>query len=84
MPTAVIADTISGRTVRYLAAYRGTIPLYAICYSEEIQRQLALVYGVQAFIIPSCISKELFMRTIIEELVKNHLLEESDQVVVVG
>jgi len=81
---AVIADTISGRTVRYLAAYRGTIPLYAICYSEEVQRQLALVYGVQVFIIPSCTSKELFMRTIIEELLKNHLLEESDQVVVVG
>jgi len=81
---AVIADTMSGKTVRYLAAYRGVIPVYAICYTEDIQRQLALVYGVQAFIVPHHVSKELFMRAIVEELLKNHLLEKSDQVVVVG
>lgn len=81
---AVIADTISGKTVHYLAAYRGVIPVYAICYTEAVQRQLALVYGVQAFIVPFWTSKELFMQTIVTELLENRLLEESDQVVVVG
>ncbi|MBP1677476.1 MAG: pyruvate kinase [Bacteroidetes bacterium] len=43
---AIITDTYSGRTARYLAAYRGTIPVLAICYHEQSTRQLALSYGV--------------------------------------
>jgi pyruvate kinase len=43
---AIITDTYSGRTARYLAAYRGTIPVLAICYHERSTRELALSYGV--------------------------------------
>lgn len=81
---AVIVDTLTGRTARYLAAYRGIIPVYAMCYTEEIQRQLAITYGVQTFKIPFRTSKDLFMSETVEKLVEHHLLEGSDQVVVVG
>ena len=43
---AIITDTYSGRTARFLAAYRGTIPAMAICYHERSTRELALSYGV--------------------------------------
>jgi pyruvate kinase len=43
---AIITDTYSGRTARYLAAYRGTVPVLAICYHEKSTRDLALSYGV--------------------------------------
>ena len=43
---AIITDTYSGRTARYLAAYRGTVPVLAICYHEISTRELALSYGV--------------------------------------
>lgn len=43
---AIITDTYSGRTARYLAAYRGTVPVLAICYHERSTRELALSYGV--------------------------------------
>lgn len=43
---AIITDTYSGRTARFLAAYRGTIPVMAICYHERSTRELALSYGV--------------------------------------
>lgn len=43
---ALITDTYSGRTARYLAAYRGTIPVLAICYHDRTVRELALSYGV--------------------------------------
>src|SRR5574344_452275 len=81
---AVIVDTLTGRTARYLAAYRGIIPVYAICYTEEIQRQLSITYGVQAFKIPFYASKALFMRETIEQLIDNHILDKFDQVVVMG
>lgn len=43
---AIITDTYSGKTARFLAAYRGTIPVLAICYVERTTRELALSYGV--------------------------------------
>ncbi len=46
---AIITDTYSGRTARYLAAYRGIVPIMAICYQERPTRELALSYGVFPF-----------------------------------
>lgn len=47
LPTkAIITDSYSGRTARYLAAYRSKNPLLAICHNEYVMRQLALSYGV--------------------------------------
>ncbi len=43
---AIITDTYSGRTARFLAAYRGMVPIIAICYHERSTRELALSYGV--------------------------------------
>ena len=43
---AIITDTYSGRTARYLAAYRGASPVLAVCYHERSTRMLALSYGV--------------------------------------
>jgi pyruvate kinase len=43
---ALITDSLTGKTARYLAAYRGSCPVLAICYRENLIRQLALSYGV--------------------------------------
>lgn len=43
---AIITDTYTGRTTRYLSAYRGVAPIFSICYNERMVRQLALSYGV--------------------------------------
>lgn len=45
---AIITDSLTGRTARYLAAYRSTNPVLAICYKERTMRELALSYGVFA------------------------------------
>lgn len=46
---ALITDSHTGRTARYLAAYRGDRPVLSICYNEPLIRQLALSYGVIPF-----------------------------------
>jgi pyruvate kinase len=43
---AIVTDSYTGRTARYIAAFRGESPVYAICYKERTVRQLALSYGV--------------------------------------
>lgn len=46
---AIITDTFTGRTARYLSAYRGLDPIIAVCYVERSSRELALSYGVFPF-----------------------------------
>ncbi len=46
---ALVTDSRTGRTARYLAAYRGDVPVLAICYYEPMIRQLSLSYGVIPF-----------------------------------
>lgn len=42
----IITDTLSGRTGRYLSAFRGRRSVLAVCYTLHAQRILALSYGV--------------------------------------
>ena len=45
---AILSPTVTGRTVRQLARHRPKTKIIAISTSEEIVRQQALVWGVQA------------------------------------
>jgi pyruvate kinase len=44
---AIIADSMSGRTIRSLAAYRGSKMVWAKCYDRRVVRELALSYGIK-------------------------------------
>jgi pyruvate kinase len=48
---ALAAYTQSGSTVRSIASHRGVIPLVAFTPDEEVSRQLALVWGVETFVM---------------------------------
>lgn len=86
LPTkALIADSISGRTILSLVAYRGENPIFAQCYSKRVMRELALSYGVQAAFMPTDLSSHEFLRTAITRLLaENHFSEESLITVLAG
>lgn len=43
---AIITDSYTGRTARYIASFRGNNPTLALCYYQHVIRLLALSYGV--------------------------------------
>ncbi|GAB1453171.1 pyruvate kinase [Draconibacterium sp.] len=43
----IVTSTTTGKTARYLAAYRSNIPVYAKCHSHRVVRELALSFGVK-------------------------------------
>lgn len=45
---AIVADSISGETIRAIAAFRGDNPIFALTYSQRLMRELALSFGVHA------------------------------------
>ena len=81
---AIVVDTTTGKTARFLSAYRGKTPVYAFCYNEYSMRQLALTYGVEAYMMEMDKSRDKFLVRTIEFLIKQKILTTEDKVVVIG
>lgn len=80
---AIVVDTLSGRTARYLSAFRGGLPVYARCYNEKVMRELALSFGIRPYFTEKPTSRDEFIRDIPEVLLKAGYAEE-DYILVIG
>ena len=81
----VVLDTKTGRTGRYLSAFRGRKMVMAVCYTRHAQRILALSYGV----VPILRERQLndryhFLEDAVEYLSERHALQENDLLAIVG
>ncbi|MDE6451172.1 MAG: pyruvate kinase [Odoribacter sp.] len=80
---AIVVDTMSGRTARYLSAFRGGQTVYARCYDKRVMRELSLSYGVESYFSVKPSSRDEFMRDIPQVLLgEGH--EPEDQILVIG
>jgi pyruvate kinase len=77
---AIITDTYSGRTARFLAAYRGTNPVLAICYHERSTRELALSYGVYPIYKEGKGNTQQYFIESLQELIAKGWIEREDSV----
>ncbi len=82
--SALIADTISGRTIQSLVAYRGDNPIFAQCYSERVMRELALSYGVYASYMPPDVTSHEFLHTALTRLLAEGRFDEDSLVTVLA
>ena len=81
---AIIIDTMSGRTGRYLSAFRGNKPVYAICYKKCVMRQLAISYGIYAMYSEQSETHNSFLLSTLYSLERKRWLFKEDLVVVLG
>ncbi len=81
---AIITDTDTGKTARYLAAFRGPVPIYAQCYEKRVMRELALSFGVQADFMDVETSKKEFIRTTLNNLLEAKEIKKKDMVAVLA
>ena len=81
---AIIFDTWSGRTGRYLAEYRPHVPLYAMCYRDFTMRELSLTYGVEAYRCDLCNTKEEMVKSALEILIADGRIASGDLVGFIG
>lgn len=80
---AIVVDTISGRTARYLSAFRGALPVYARCYEEKVMRELSLSFGVRPYSAVKPGLRDEFMRGIPQMLLQNGHCQD-DYILVIG
>jgi pyruvate kinase len=83
-PKAIVTSTTSGKTARYLAAYRPNIPVYAICHSNRVMRELSLSYGVVSTFGPFKKDRLKIQKAAIRALLQNKTLQLSDLIIYVG
>mgnify|MGYP002568428484 FL=1 len=81
---AIVIDTLSGRTGRYLSAFRGQKPVYAVCYRKSVMRQLAISYGVYAIHREPAENHDSFLLSILYYLEDKKWLYKEDLIVVIG
>lgn len=81
---AIILDTWSGRTGRYLAEFRPPVPIYAMCYRDFTMREMGLTYGTFGYKINVPDSKEDMVKTCTEMLVREGRLEKGNLVAFIG
>lgn len=76
---ALITDTFSGRTARYLASYRSSDMIIAFCYKERASRELALSYGVYSYYKEDLVEDEKnYFATLLQNLVDRELICQND------
>jgi pyruvate kinase len=80
----IIADTITGRTIRGLAAYRGEKIIVAQCYDKRVMRELTLSYGVLPNFANMKSSNDEFINDAIRELLDTHRIKNDDLIVVLA
>ena len=81
---AVLTDSLTGKTARYLAAFRGNMPVVALCYNKRVGRELALSYGVFPHLTEAGSSKSEIMHNSLMKLKEREVLENDDLVAYLG
>lgn len=81
---AIITDSYTGRTARYIASYRGLFPTLALCYHENVVRLLSLSYGVWAIHQARSSSSRQYLREGLTHLLESNRLTQDDSIAYLG
>lgn len=81
---AIIMDSYTGRTARYVSSFRGKCNILAICYKAKTVRHLALSYGVYAIYMPMKSYGHEFLLAALRKLLSDNMLRPEDRICYLG
>jgi pyruvate kinase len=81
---ALAIATSSGASAKLLARYRPPVPVYAFTSTEAVARQLSIVYGVSAILLPSMASTDQMLHEMERLLVEGGHAKAGDNIVFVA
>lgn len=81
---AILTDSYTGRTARYIASFRGKYPTVAFCYHEPVTRLLALSYGVLPLYRPRATSSREYLRNALAHLIDIKRIEPDNLIAYLG
>lgn len=81
---AIVADSLTGKSILALSAYRGPNVIYAQVYNRRVARQLSLSYGVYAEYTPMDLTETQQLHSSICRLIRDGRLKDADLIVVLA
>ncbi len=81
---ALVAFTQSGDTARRLARHRSPIPLLAFTPIPDVRSQLALVWGVETFLVPTVHHTDEMVRQVDSAMLDLGRMDKGDLVTIVA
>jgi pyruvate kinase len=81
---AIAVASLSGFTAKMITRHRPDQQIFVMTNNEKTHDQLALVWGVQSFVLPDCNDLDELIDKSIEVVKKNKLLKKKDRLVIVA
>jgi len=81
---AIVADSVSGQSIRALAAYRGENVIFAQVYDKRVTRELSLSYGVHAEYQQLDLTENTPLTASICRMISENKFQDKDLIVVLA
>lgn len=81
---AIVSDSVTGKSILALAAYRSSNVIYAQIYDRSVMRQLSLSYGVYADYIMMDITHAEPLRNSICRLIGDNKFNDDDLIIILA
>lgn len=82
-PAAIVTTTTSGGTPKLVSKFRPRVPILCAAWKERVQRQLAVVWGVETVLVPSTPNNtDQTIHTAIDALLRHRRLKCGEHVIV--
>jgi len=81
---SIVTSTTTGKTARYLAAYRSNIPVFAKCHSHRVVRELALSFGILPSYLEMKKNKMQIQKAAVKSLLDDNIVKMNDLLIYVG
>jgi pyruvate kinase len=81
-PAAIVTTTTSGQTPKLVSKFRSKTPIYCAAWSERVQRQLAVVWGVESLLVPQPDTTDETIQQAVDAFLRKKLINCGDTVIV--
>jgi pyruvate kinase len=81
---AIVADSLTGMSIRALSAYRGPNVIYGQVYNRRVMRLLSLSYGVYADYIPMDLGSGAPLQQSVCRMIEENRFHDDDLIVILA
>jgi pyruvate kinase len=81
-PAAIVTTTTSGHTPRLVSKFRPKAPILCATWKESVQRQMAVVWGVETLLVDKPANTDETIQTALDAFLRKKRLQCGDHVIV--
>ncbi len=81
---AILTDTTTGYSARYVSSYRSKVPVCARTHDKRVVRELAISFGIIPFYTERSLNTDSLVTQSMSQLLKLKIVEETEMVLIIA